>query len=94
VNCANCHFPGGPVPAAFDARLSRPLAEAGLIIHGALVNNLGNTNNRVIVPGLLTNSALYLRASTRGSIKMPPLGSTVVDTQGMAVVAAWITGSA
>jgi uncharacterized repeat protein (TIGR03806 family) len=92
VNCANCHFPGGPVPAAFDARLSRPLAEAGLI-HGALVNNLGNTNNRVILPGLLTNSALYLRANTRGSFKMPPIGSTVVDTQGMAVVAAWITGS-
>ena len=91
VNCAQCHFPGGPVPAAFDARLIRPLAEAGLI-HGALANNLGNTNNRVIVPGLLTNSVLYQRANTRGSIKMPPLGSTVVDTQGMAVVAAWITG--
>lgn len=92
VNCANCHFPGGPVPAAFDASLTRPLAEAG-IINGSLANNLGNTNNRVIRPGLLTNSVLYQRASTRGSIKMPPLGSTVVDTQGMAVVAAWITGS-
>ncbi len=91
VNCAQCHFPGGPVPAAFDARLIRPLDEAGLI-HGALANNFGNTNNRVIVPGLLTNSVLYQRANTRGSIKMPPLGSYVVDTQGMAVVAAWITG--
>jgi uncharacterized repeat protein (TIGR03806 family) len=91
VNCANCHFPGGPVPAAFDARITRPLAEAA-IIHGALVNNLGNTNNRVVVPGVLTNSALYLRPASRGSIKMPPLGSSLVDTQGMAVVAAWIAG--
>ena len=41
---------------------------------------------------VLTNSVLYQRANTRGSIKMPPLGSYVVDTQGMAVVAAWITG--
>lgn len=92
VNCAQCHFPGGPVPAAFDARLARPLSEAGLI-HGTLVNQLGNTNNRVIVPGVLTNSALYLRANTRGSLQMPPIGSTVVDTQGLAIVAAWITGS-
>ena len=89
VNCAQCHFPGGPVPAAFDARLIRPLADAGLI-NGTLVNDLGDPSNRVVRPGHATNSAVYLRANTRGGIRMPPVGSTVVDTQGMAVVAAWI----
>jgi uncharacterized repeat protein (TIGR03806 family) len=92
VNCAQCHYPGGPVPSSFDLRLARPLADAG-VIHGALANDLGDPLNEVIRPGVLSNSALYLRASSRSAIQMPPLGSTVADTQGMAVVAGWINGT-
>jgi hypothetical protein len=64
--------------------------DAGLI-HGALVNNGGNTNARVVVPGSLTNSMLLSRISFRGPGQMPPLASSVVDTQAVALLSAWIT---
>ncbi len=92
ANCANCHFPGGPVPAAFDARFTTPLHSAG-ILEGALANDFGDIHQRVARPGVLSNSMLYTRANVRGVIQMPPLASSVVDTQGVAMLAAWISGS-
>ena len=56
-----------------------------------LANNFGNTNNRVIVPGSVSNSMLLTRVSTRGLSQMPPLASTVVDTQAIALLSRWIT---
>ena len=90
-NCRQCHYPGGPAtPATWDARESTALSLANLI-NGALVNDFGSTNNRVIVPGILTNSVLHTRIGFRGAGQMPPLGSNLVDTQNVALVAAWIT---
>jgi glucose/arabinose dehydrogenase/mono/diheme cytochrome c family protein len=92
ANCANCHFPGGPTPAAWDARIVTPLSGAG-IVDGELANPMGNPTNVVAKPGLLANSMIHHRISLRGTNQMPPLGSTVVDTQSVALVAAWITGA-
>lgn len=89
ANCAACHFPGGPTPAAWDARIVNPLALCG-IVDGALANSLGDPLNRVVVPADVPHSMLHTRITTRGANQMPPLGSTVVDTQGVALVAAWI----
>ncbi len=89
ANCANCHFPGGAVPALFDARVHTPLS-ATEIINGILANNFGDTNNVVLRPGVLTNSILHTRIGLRGTGQMPPLASSVVDTQGVALIAAWI----
>lgn len=89
ANCANCHFPGGPVPAGFDSRLFTPLSAAALV-NGALANDFGNTNNRVVRPAVVTNSMLHTRIAIRGPGQMPPLASTVTDTQGVALIAAWI----
>jgi hypothetical protein len=76
ANCVQCHQPGGAGLGNWDARITTPLSSAG-IIDGALVNNLGNPQNRVIKPGSLTNSMIHLRTSTLGASRMPPLGSTV-----------------
>ena len=89
ANCANCHFPGGPVPAGFDSRLYTPLSGASLV-NGALANTFGDPNNVVVRPGILSNSMAHTRISFRGAGQMPPLASSVVDTQGLALVAAWI----
>jgi glucose/arabinose dehydrogenase len=89
ANCAQCHFPG---PANWDARVFTALDQAG-IVNGALNNNLGDANNRVVVPGAMSNSVMLTRISTRGANKMPPLGSNLVDTQGIAIITAWITGT-
>lgn len=90
ANCGNCHQPGGPAQAMWDARITTTTADAGLV-NGALINSGGNTNNRVLVPGSLTHSMLLTRLNTRGPGQMPPIGLTIVDTQGVALFAAWIT---
>jgi mono/diheme cytochrome c family protein len=88
VNCSQCHQPGGSAQAAeWDARITTPTALAGLI-YGQLVNNFGDPNNNVVTPAVPTNSVLLSRIAVRGlgSIQMPPLDSTVVDTQAVALV--------
>ncbi len=91
VNCSQCHYPFGPAPANFDARISTPLANAG-ILGGALNDNGGDTNVVVVRPGSPPHSMLLTRIASRDSGRMPPLVSTVVDTQAVALITAWITG--
>ncbi len=90
ANCVQCHQPGGPTVAFWDARITTPLSQAGLV-DGRLNNDAGDTNNHVIVPGSLSHSMLLQRISTRGPGQMPPLASTVLDTNSINLVSAWIT---
>lgn len=90
ANCVYCHQPGGSAQQAnWDARITTPTAFAGLI-NGALTDNFGNPSNRVVVPLALTNSMLHTRIALRGDRQMPPLASSLVDTQNVALVAEWI----
>ena len=92
ANCSQCHQPAGTVTTAnWDARITSPTALAGLI-NGALVNNLGDTNNYVIAPQSPAHSALVIRDSTRGAgtIQMPPLDSNLVDTEATNLLTQWI----
>jgi hypothetical protein len=77
--CGQCHQPGGTALGVWDTRIVMPLLQSG-IVNGELNNNSGDTNNRVIAPGSLEHSMLLTRTATRGSSQMPPLDSTVLDT--------------
>jgi hypothetical protein len=90
ANCRQCHFPPTGVPLVpWDARLFTPLSEAG-IVNGDLFDDLGDSNNRVIVPGSTNLSVMHYRISRRGTDQMPPIATSIVDTQGVALIAAWI----
>ncbi|TAL02925.1 MAG: hypothetical protein EPO07_06800 [Verrucomicrobia bacterium] len=89
ANCAHCHRPGGGVNALFDARFDTPLTNQG-IINGAVLNDLGISGARVVVPSTPTASVLYLRDSSVAGIKMPPLAKNTIDTAAMAVIEQWI----
>jgi glucose/arabinose dehydrogenase len=89
VNCAPCHLPGGPGPARWDARNTTPLDLAG-ILNGPLNDSLGNDANRVVVPGNPERSVLLQRLRVRGVGQMPPLASAIPDTNGVALIEAWI----
>ncbi|HEV2694627.1 MAG TPA: PQQ-dependent sugar dehydrogenase [Verrucomicrobiae bacterium] len=92
ANCSQCHQPAGTVSQAnWDARITTPTALAGLI-NGAVINNLGNSANHVIVPAAPTNSVLLTRIATRGvnSIQMPPLATSLVDTVSTNLISRWI----
>ncbi|MFM2295847.1 MAG: hypothetical protein RLZZ350_2260, partial [Verrucomicrobiota bacterium] len=88
ANCRHCHQGAGP--AFWDANIWTTTANAGLI-NGALINNFGDTNNRVIKAGSLTNSVLYHRISIMDQDHMPPLATVVLDTNNVGLIAAWIT---
>ena len=90
ANCAQCHQPGGVGLGSWTANISTLTANAGLI-SGPLNNNYGDANNRVIVPGSLSNSMLLTRISTRGSGQMPLLATSVLDNKAIQLLSAWIT---
>ena len=88
ANCAHCHRPNG-VNALFDMRFDTPLASQGLI-NGYAINTLGINGAAIIKPGDTNKSILFQRDNSVGVNQMPPLAKNLVDTNAMAVVAAWI----
>ncbi|MFO1477585.1 MAG: PQQ-dependent sugar dehydrogenase [Verrucomicrobiota bacterium] len=90
ANCVQCHQPGGVPTSYWDARITTPGPQNG-IINGPLVDEGGNPDNRVIAPGSLANSRLYNRVAQLGSDHMPPLGTSVINTQAVQLLADWIT---
>ncbi len=89
VNCAQCHLPGGGAPYSWDGRIATPLSLAD-ILDAPLLNDQGDPDNRVIRRGNVGQSMIHTRITTLGSSRMPPLASSVIDTQSVALVAAWI----
>jgi hypothetical protein len=89
ANCVQCHQPGGLGQGFWDARYYLTTSEAKLV-WGALKNNLGNTNAHVITPHSTTDSMLFQRMSGLVGTRMPPLATSVLDTNNMNLVAQWI----
>jgi uncharacterized repeat protein (TIGR03806 family) len=89
ANCVQCHQPGGAAQGLWDARIATATASAGLV-NGPLIDNGGDTANRVIAPGDLLHSMLLSRISTRGLNQMPPLASNEIDAVDVGLVTAWI----
>lgn len=91
ANCSQCHQPGGNGWGQFDARLFTPLSEAGLV-NGGLNNPDANPSTVVVHPGRSDLSMLLARISTlETGRRMPPVGSSVLDTQAIALLSRWIT---
>ena len=90
VNCSSCHNPERRF-AAFDARIVRDMAETGLIDGASYHHSVMGKAVRIIAPGSLANSMMHLRmSSTSPALRMPPLGSAVVDEKGVALIREWI----
>jgi mono/diheme cytochrome c family protein len=90
ANCSQCHQSGGSVQALWDGLITTPTARAG-IVNGPLLNNNGDTNNMVIKPAAPANSMMLTRISTPGPLRMPPIGSNLLDTNAINLLSAWIT---
>jgi len=76
--------------AFWDARFDTPLEAQG-IVNGALLNNLGLPDARVVVPGNPSLSMLYLKMNSTGIDRMPPLARNVVDDQAVALLLSFIS---
>lgn len=95
INCASCHGPQG-IAALWDARYETALPNQG-IINGQLANqrdyfaDYGLTNPKVVSPGDITNSILYVRdKSINPQDRMPPLGRNLEDTEYLKLLEEWI----
>jgi uncharacterized repeat protein (TIGR03806 family) len=88
ANCSHCHRPGGTV-AYFDARYTTPLNDQGLI-NGPVLIDQGIDRPRIISPHDTWRSIAYMRISTNGDIRMPPLARETIDAKGVALLGEWI----
>ena len=90
ANCSQCHRPNGG-QTFWDARFDTPLEAQG-IVNGALLNNLGVPDARVVVPGNPSHSMLYLKMNSTGIDRMPPIGRNLVDQSAVALLVSFING--
>jgi uncharacterized repeat protein (TIGR03806 family) len=93
ANCAQCHQPGG-TGITFDARYDTELTNQNIINYPASFS-LGYDNAHIVTPDDVWRSVLYDRINTLDAtngtkIQMPPLARNVIDTNALAVLAAWI----
>jgi uncharacterized repeat protein (TIGR03806 family) len=88
ANCSHCHRPEGTV-ANFDARYDTPPAGQNMVGAPVLIDH-GIDGARVIAPGDIWRSILFLRVNTTEAFKMPPLAHDVVDREGVETLREWI----
>lgn len=89
ANCSHCHQPGGTAFGGWDARARAPLSQSALI-RGNLRDDLGNPENRVVVPGSVELTMLHNRIVRLDALRMPPLASRVIDDAAVALLRQWI----
>lgn len=94
TNCAQCHRPGGPTPSSMDLRYTTALANTGVCNAPPQAGDLGLANARIVAPGDAARSVLVNRAGRRDAAGMPPLGSSLPDTAGVALLSAWVNSLA
>jgi hypothetical protein len=97
ANCGNCHNAASEVHDQVPIELRLPVA----LTTWAATPSYATTVDRplgagaagataVVEPGVPATSSVYLRMTSGGSIKMPPLGREVIDPTGSELVRAWI----
>ncbi|HVG93547.1 MAG TPA: hypothetical protein VND21_03805 [Planctomycetota bacterium] len=100
ANCGTCHTDGSRI-AGLDLRLDARLA-TGRGVPEALSTTLNRESrwrppgqqgvaSLRVVPGDAKHSVLFRRAASRNPLlQMPPLGTNLVDAEGVALLEAWI----
>lgn len=92
ANCASCHRPdGGAGRSTIDLRFATPLSNTSTCNASPIVDNFGNNAFRIVRPGLPNQSILSLRMHTLDARRMPPLASSIRDTQGTSLIDTWIS---
>jgi uncharacterized repeat protein (TIGR03806 family) len=92
TNCAICHQPGGTGGGNMDLRMDTSLENTGICNVAPLGDSMGLINPVIVSPGDPNNSILVLRMENLGQYRMPPLATSVVDTQAVTVIREWISG--
>jgi len=94
TNCAQCHRPNGGTGVNLDLRYSTLLSATASCNVAPSRGNLGIANALIIAPGSADTSVLLARMNRRSAEQMPPIGSNLVDAQGVQLIRDWINGLA
>jgi hypothetical protein len=97
-NCGHCHNDDGPL-AVLELNLSQRIQAAPDAVRRSIVGvpsqlRAGSVppGTPRIQPGHVSASVVALRMNSRDPLQeMPPLGTSLVDAEGMALLAEWIT---
>jgi hypothetical protein len=73
-----------------DLRHDTPLSATEACDVVPTLGDLGIPDARIIAPGDSARSELLSRMSRRDAFGMPPLASNLADTEGVALISAWI----
>jgi uncharacterized repeat protein (TIGR03806 family) len=91
TNCSQCHRPNtANVRFPFDTRFTTPMAQTDLCDVEPGGTDLGVAGARRLAPGEPSKSLIYLRTQRRDAHGMPPVGSAMVDAQGVELLRRWI----
>ena len=92
TNCSQCHRPRGPTPSTMNLLYDTPLLSTNACNTAPLNGDLGLPGAQLITPGNASLSLIVERTDRRDIHGMPPLGSTVIDDDGVALLTTWING--
>jgi uncharacterized repeat protein (TIGR03806 family) len=90
TNCAICHVDGGGGNTRMQLRVTMPDSELFLFDQPPQHHSFGIKEARLVAPGHPERSVLLHRIATRGEGYMPPLATSVVDAEAVALIRAWI----
>lgn len=91
ANCAGCHRPSGTGPGTWDARFGAPMSASGLIGGQLAVPNESDPARRLVVPGSLLHSEIYLRLLRPSSGHASTTGAPGVSSEAISLLGQWIT---
>ena len=86
VNCAICHQDAGGGNSAILLENVTPLANMRIVDEPPKHDKFGIADAKLIAPGDPQHSVLLHRISIRGKGQMPPLATTLVDDQAVALL--------
>lgn len=89
-NCAMCHHRGGNAIVSFFVSRDLPFDQLNTN-KGTNIGTFGMPDARIIAAGDPWRSVMMYRLSRLGYARMPYIGSRVVDSDGVALIAQWIS---
>ncbi len=89
ANCSHCHRPGGPGRGVADFRYETAFIAMNLCNQDP-TDDLGIAGAKLFVPGNTDLSLIAVRIKDTGNHRMPPLATSVPDTNGIQLIDAWI----
>ncbi len=89
-NCSGCHRPGAGGRARIDLRYFTPLTNTRTCDVPPELHDLGIAQPFLIAPGVPERSVLLARMEHSAEHRMPPVGVSRRDRQGLRLVSDWI----